>query len=68
MYDEPDLSCNKSVIKLPASARALNTVHMLHVETCFNILARENKLQKEKNTREKCRPIITTYFLCADFQ
>lgn len=61
------LSFNKSVIKLPARTRASNAVQMLYVETGFNILGRENKLQKEK-ILEKCRPIITTYFLCADFQ
>lgn len=44
MYDEPDLSFNKSVIKLPGNTRALTAVKMLYVETGFNILVRENKL------------------------
>lgn len=38
---------------------------MLYLETRFDILARENKLQKEK-ILEKCRTINATYFLCAD--
>lgn len=67
MMNQICLSFNKSVIKLPARTRASNAVQMLYVETDFNILARENNLQKEK-ILEKNRPIITTYFLCADFQ
>lgn len=57
----------KNVAKLPARKRASNAVQMLYAETCFNILARENNLQKEK-ILEKHGTINTTYFLPADFQ